>query len=48
VEYETSGVMTFIVDQDGIIYQKDLGPNTANLAKTLSVYDPDKTWQKVE
>jgi len=48
VEYETSGVMTFIVDQDGIIYQKDLGPNTANLAKTLSVYDPDETWEKVE
>jgi hypothetical protein len=48
VEYAASGVMTFIVDQDGIVYQKDLGPNTANLAKTLSVYDPDKTWQKVE
>jgi Protein of unknown function (DUF2950) len=48
VEYAASGVMTFIVDQDGIIYQKDLGPNTANLAKTLSVYDPDKTWERVE
>ena len=48
VEYAASGVMTFIVDQDGIVYQKDLGPNTANLAKTLSVYDPDKTWERVE
>jgi Protein of unknown function (DUF2950) len=48
VEYAASGVMTFIVDQDGIIYQKDLGPNTANLAKALSVYDPDKTWERVE
>jgi hypothetical protein len=48
VEYAASGVMTFIVDQDGIVYQKDLGPNTANLAKTLSVYDPDETWEKVE
>ena len=48
VEYAASGAMTFIVDQDGIVYQKDLGPNTANLAKTLSVYDPDKTWERVE
>jgi hypothetical protein len=48
VEYAASGVMTFIVDRDGIIYQKDLGANTANLAKTLSVYDPDKTWERVE
>jgi hypothetical protein len=48
VEYAASGVMTFIVDQDGIIYQKNLGPNTANLAKALSVYDPDKTWERVE
>src|SRR5206468_5012650 len=47
-EYGASGVMSFIVDQDGIVYQKDLGPNTANLAKALSVYDPDKTWEKVE
>jgi Protein of unknown function (DUF2950) len=47
-EYASSGVMSFIVDQDGIVYQKDLGPNTANLAKALSVYDPDKTWERVE
>ena len=48
VEYAASGVMSFIVDQDGIVYQKDLGRNTINLAKTLSVYDPDETWEKVE
>jgi hypothetical protein len=48
VEYAASGVMSFIVDQEGIVYQKDLGPNTTNLAKTLSVYEPDKTWEKVE
>jgi hypothetical protein len=47
-EYAASGVMTFIIDQDGIVYQKNLGPNTANLAKALSVYDPDETWEKVE
>jgi hypothetical protein len=48
VEYAASGVMSFIVDQDGIVYQKDLGPNTNSLAKTLSLYDPDKTWERVE
>jgi Protein of unknown function (DUF2950) len=48
VEYGVSGVMTFIVDQDGIVYQKDLGANTAELAKTISEYNPDKTWARVE
>jgi hypothetical protein len=47
-EYRVSGIMTFIICQDGVIYQKDLGPNTTKLAKTLSVYDPDKTWARVE
>jgi hypothetical protein len=47
-EYRVSGVMTFIVGQDGIIYQKDLGSNTTSLAKAISVYDPDKTWGRVE
>ena len=40
--------MSFIVNQDGIVYQKDLGPNTVELAKTLREYNPDKTWVKVE
>jgi Protein of unknown function (DUF2950) len=48
VEYAASGVMSFIVDQDGIIYQKDLGPKTVELAKTLREYNPDKTWERVE
>ncbi len=47
-EYRSSGVMTFIVNRDGIIYQKDLGPQTALRAKTLTQYDPDATWKKVE
>jgi hypothetical protein len=38
--------MTFIVDQDGLVYQKDLGPRTAQLAKSLTRYDRDATWQK--
>jgi hypothetical protein len=47
-EYATSGVMTFIVSQDGFIYQKDLGANTSALASTLREYDPDKEWVRVE
>ena len=47
-KYSVSGVMTFIVSQDGIAYQKDLGPDTAALAKTLHEYNPDKEWARVE
>ncbi len=46
-EYGNSGVMTFIVNHDGTVYQKDLGPNTDQLAKRISSFDPDKTWTKV-
>jgi len=44
-EYRITGVKTFIVNQDGIVYQKDLGPNTLEIAKKIEVYNPDKTWQ---
>jgi hypothetical protein len=44
-KYRDSGVMTFIVNQDGIVYQKDLGPKTVLRARTLSLYDPDATWK---
>lgn len=47
-EYRSSGVTTFIVNRDGIVYQKDLGPKTALRAKTLTRYDPDATWKKVQ
>jgi hypothetical protein len=47
-EYRDSGVMTFIVSQDGIVYQKDLGPNAVSSARTLSLYDPDATWSVVQ
>jgi hypothetical protein len=47
-EYRSSGVMTFIVDRDGVAYQKDLGPHTTIRARRLSQYDPDATWKKVE
>jgi hypothetical protein len=46
VEYRSSGVMTFIVDASGIIYEKDLGPNTTRLAQAMTVYDPDSSWQR--
>ncbi|MFY9947966.1 MAG: DUF2950 domain-containing protein [Candidatus Sulfotelmatobacter sp.] len=47
-EYRSSGVMTFIVDQDGIVYEKDLGPKTAAIAKTMTKYDPDSSWRKAD
>ena len=43
-EYRNSGVMTFLVDQNGIVYQKDLGPKTDDIAKDITTYNPDKTW----
>ena len=46
-EYGSSGVMTFLVNHDGVVYQKDLGPSTAKLAKQMKAFDPDDTWQKV-
>jgi hypothetical protein len=46
-EYDNSGVMTFIVDQDGVVYEKDLGPNTLGIASNMTAFDPDQTWRKV-
>ena len=42
-----SGVMTFVVNQNGIVFQKDLGPDTARLARQITLYDPDRTWRIV-
>jgi len=47
-EYRSSGVMTFIVNQDGVVYQKDLGKKTDVLAKAMKKYNPDSSWQKAE
>jgi Protein of unknown function (DUF2950) len=47
-DYRSSGVMTFIVGQDGVIYQKDLGAKTGELASAIKDYAPDKTWQKTD
>ncbi len=47
-EYRSSGVMTFIVGADGVVYQKDLGKKTEAHAKGWTEYNPDSSWQKVE
>jgi hypothetical protein len=47
-EYRNSGVMTFMVNQDGIVYQKDLGPDTAKVAASMTQYNPDSSWQKAD
>ena len=47
-EYGVSGIMTFIVNYDGIVYSKNLGPNTAKIAGAMTAFDPDSTWKKEE
>src|SRR5271169_2532771 len=47
-EYRNSGVMTFVIDQAGLVLQKDLGADTANIAKATDAVDPDDTWNPVE
>ena len=46
--YGNSGVMTFMVNHEGVVYEKDLGKNTAKTAKAMKAFDPDKTWRKAE
>ena len=46
-EYRNSGVMTFIVNHDGVVYQKDLGPRTDELAERMTSFNPDQSWAKV-
>jgi len=45
-EYRNSGVMTFIVNKSGVVYQKDLGDQTASIASAIEEYNPDSTWQR--
>ncbi|UFS70251.1 DUF2950 domain-containing protein [Geomonas sp. RF6] len=47
-QYGSSGVMTFIINQKGIVYQKDMGPDTGKVAAAIKLYNPDKSWKKVE
>lgn len=47
-EYRVSGVQTFIVGYNGIVFQKDLGPETAKIASAMERYNPDKTWHRTD
>ncbi|MGA7460040.1 MAG: DUF2950 domain-containing protein [Candidatus Korobacteraceae bacterium] len=44
-EYQVTGVKTFIVSNDGVVYQKDLGPNSLDIVKNMELYNPDATWR---
>ena len=46
-QYRVTGVKTFMVSHDGVVYEKDLGPNTLELAKAIELFNPDKTWKPV-
>jgi hypothetical protein len=48
VEYGNSGVMTFVVNHSGKVFQKDLGKDTRSLAQGMKAYDPDSTWTEVK
>lgn len=47
-DYRVTGVMTFIVSHDGVVYQKDLGPKTLEIFQKMDRYNPDKTWTRVD
>jgi len=47
-EYAVSGVMTFIVNQNGTVYEKDLGPKTEGIVKAMTLYNPDRTWRRAQ
>jgi len=47
-EYRSSGVMTFLVNQDGVVYQKDLGKKTDIVGKAMKEFNPNSSWQKGE
>lgn len=46
--YDASGVVTFIVNQDGVVYQKDLGPGTAQAVRKITRFNPDISWARVD
>ncbi|MFL6466333.1 MAG: DUF2950 domain-containing protein [Pyrinomonadaceae bacterium] len=45
--YQVTGVKTFMVSHDGVVYEKDLGPNSIDLAKSIDKFDPDRSWKPV-
>jgi hypothetical protein len=46
-QYDVTGVMSFTINQDGVLNEKDLGPQTDNVAKAMISYSPDGSWHKV-
>ncbi len=46
-KYDVSGIMTFVINQQGVVYQKDLGKGTSDVVKKMDEYNPDKTWTVV-
>jgi hypothetical protein len=47
-QYGNSGIMTFMVNHDGVVFQKDLGPDTAKIARKIDAFAPDQTWTKAD
>ncbi len=47
-EYRVTGVKTFMISYDGILYEKDLGPDTTNIVQQLERYNPDKSWHRTD
>jgi hypothetical protein len=46
--YGNSGIMTFVVNHDGTVFQSDLGPNTTKVAAKIDTFAPDQTWARAE
>ena len=46
-KYGDTGIATFLIDQNGVLYEKNLGKDTTELAKAMSEFDPDKSWKPV-
>jgi hypothetical protein len=47
-QYEASGIMTFVVNHDGVVYEQDLGPETEARAGAITAFDPDSLWRKAQ
>ena len=47
-DYRVTGVKTFIVSYEGVVYQKDLGPDTLKVFKGMELYNPDSTWHRTD
>ena len=47
-KYGDSGIMAFLVSHDGVVYEKDLGPRTAQVTTAMKTFNPDRTWRKAE